>query len=217
MLLEPMKRAAEAEGWRLVSMLKTSCIPIPGVMSAGRHADDGGRACRTWRRRMIGAIQADPPDLVVITANARFKLVDDRGRRVSKSRRPAAWREGLERYLARMPKSTDVLFLGDVPWNRLDPVTCLKRHRDDMSKCTTPRRRLQQRPIELAQRAAMAKYGQHFGSFHKRICTYDPCPVVHGDVLIYRDEAHLTATFARRMTLSVRRLLRDTLTTGVGR
>jgi len=158
---------------------------------------------------MIGAIQANPPDLVVITANTRFKLVDDRGRLVPKSRRPAVWREGLERYLARMPRSTDVLFLGDVPWNRVDPVTCLKRHRDDMSKCTTPRQRLQQRPIELAQRAAVVKYGQRFGSFHKRICTYDPCPLVQGDRLIWRDGDHLSETFAGQLEPTVRRILLD--------
>jgi hypothetical protein len=31
------------------------------------------------------------------------------------------------------------------------------------------------------------------------VCSYDPCPVIVGDVLMWRDRSHLTATFARQL------------------
>jgi hypothetical protein len=44
-------------------------------------------------------------------------------------------------------------------------------------------------------------------SLHDQVCSYDPCPVVHGRTLLWRDDAHLTATFSRMLAPSMGRLL----------
>ncbi len=44
-----------------------------------------------------------------------------------------------------------------------------------------------------------------------QICSYDPCPVVQGRTMMWRDKTHLTATFTERLTPSMRTILRDVL------
>jgi hypothetical protein len=106
-----------------------------------------------------------------------------------------------------MPDASAVIVLGDTPYNRINPVRCLKRHRKNIAKCVTSRQPLHKRKIELAiERAAKAK-GATFRRFYNKVCTYDPCPVIQGDVLMYRDKGHLTATFSAQLTPTFRNML----------
>jgi hypothetical protein len=70
---------------------------------------------------------------------------------------------------------------------------------------------LEQRPEETALREAALAAGARFGSLYDSICPYDPCPLVHGDVLLWRNRSHLTTTFAIRLTPAVRTLLLQAL------
>jgi hypothetical protein len=172
---------------------------------------DRGRKCRSWRRRALDAIATRPPDLLVVTANDDSALVDGTGRKLAKSRRPAQWRKGLERLIDELPGQTELLILGDVPDTRNQPVFCLKQHPPDISRCVSKRKPLAKRSIEQAQRAGAADRGQHFGTQHDKICPSDPCPLVQGKTLIWRSHGHLSATFARRLTPTLRKMMRDIL------
>ena len=211
MLVDPIARVAESEGWRLETMLKGGCIPILGSMNQGQVRIDGGRSCRTWRSRAVKAVEDRPPDLFVITASESYKLLDEQGRVIPRSGRPALWQRGLERMIERMPPDTQVLVLGDVPNNREHPVRCLRKHRDDMSRCVTRREPLSERKVEQALRAAVAEHDQGFATLYHKICSYDPCPLVQGRTMMWRDRSHLTGTFARQLTPSMRKILRAVL------
>ena len=100
-----------------------------------------------------------------------------------------------------------VLLLGDVPDMAGNPVTCLRQHRRDMSACTPPRVPQAQRRTESATRLAARAGGASFRTLYGKICTYDPCPLVQGDVLMWRDGGHLTSTFVHHLTPALRSLL----------
>ena len=214
MLTDPIARAAKSEGWRLVTMLKGGCIPILATMNRDQYRADRGRSCRAWRRKVIDAIKANPPDLVILTASESYVLVDDRGRIIPARLRPAQWRKGIERMIAQMPPATEFLVLGDVPDNDEHPVRCLKANRQDMSRCLTRRLPLSKRKVEKAQRAAVAAYDAQFDTLYHKICSYDPCPLVQGTALMWRDKSHLSASFARRLTPSLRKLVAEALAGG---
>ncbi len=61
---------------------------------------------------------------------------------------------------------------------------------------------------EQAIRDATREQGEHFRSMNDKLCPYSPCPVVQGDILIWRDRKHITGTIARRLTPSFRSLVR---------
>ena len=52
-----------------------------------------------------------------------------------------------------------------------------------------------------------------YDSIYDQICSYDPCPLVQGDVLMWRDGSHLSETFARVLQPSLKRVLDDALAT----
>ncbi len=211
--LPSFKRVVEQEGWHLIALTKGACVPWLGVDNSAQYEVDGGKTCRRWRRDVLAwlAERTDATDLVVMTSSDRYALVDGKGRRIPKRRWPQLWRAGLQRTLERMPPGTNALVLGDVPRLYNDPVRCLRRHRDNISACTAPRKALAQRPIERSLRTAADARGASFRTLYGKICSYDPCPVIQGDILMWRDNSHLSATFSERLAPALRSVLRGAL------
>jgi hypothetical protein len=210
-LVDPFQRVAKADGWRLTTMLKGACVPLPGMIARGQFAVDRGRSCTEWRRKAIATLNENPPHVLVVTASQNYRLMHRTGRGIAPFRYPRLWQDGLERLMRRVPERTQVLVLGDVPRNATQPVDCLKLNPTDMSRCQARRLSPGERPVEVAQRTAAREKSQHFGTFYYKICPYDPCPLVQDNVLIWRNKTHLTGTFARRLTPAVRELLRPFL------
>jgi hypothetical protein len=90
-------------------------------------------------------------------------------------------------------------------------VSCLRRHPKNISKCTTKAVPSAKRFIDNAIKTGARQSGAEYGSLYYRICSYDPCPLVHGKVLVYRDGGHLTETFAKRIKPSIAEMLDDKL------
>jgi hypothetical protein len=128
--------------------------------------------------------------------------------------RVRVWRHGVARTLDRLPAASRVLVLGDVPRNTRNPVRCLKAHPDDMSACVTPRQAVAGDDVSKAIRSAVRRSGRRYASLDGQVCTYDPCPLVQGRTLIWRDGGHLTTRFARQLTPSVLALLAEALAGG---
>ena len=211
MLMPAFIAASKLEGWGVVTLLKGSCSPILGTLNGQAHALDGGAACRQWRDHAIDWLNSHPPALIVIVHSDDYQLVDAAGRILTGARKVQAWGQGVRRTLAALPAMSEVLLLGDAPRNSGNPVRCLRRHRDDMSACVTARQPGPRRTVERAIQDAARRGSGHFRTLHDQICTYDPCPLVQGDTLIWRDGGHLTITFARRLAPSMRKLLTEVL------
>jgi hypothetical protein len=195
----PVVRSVEREGWRLVTLLKGGCSPVLDTKWA---AD-----CAAWRRAALAWLQQHPPDLLVMAHSDDYRLVDRDGLRIPVPDRPAVWGSGMERTLEAIPGETATLLLGDVPDNHQVPALCLAQHPRDMSACQTARQPRAKRLVEVALReAALATDAMHH-SLYDWVCTYDPCPLVQGRVLAWRDRSHITATLARRLSPSMRTLL----------
>lgn len=98
----------------------------------------------------------------------------------------------------------------DNPRQSKDALACLSRDDDESGECGTPR-------------AAAFGYLEHIESLAQSIpgttvidlsayyCKDDFCPSVIGNVIVYRDQHHLTATFARTLAQPVEDGLRRAL------
>ena len=117
------------------------------------------------------------------------------------------WKKALASTLAALPKSSKVLVIGNAPHNRGNPRKCLKRNPDDISACVTPRAGRDWRKIDNALKATARARGAHYGSVYGKICSYDPCPLVQGNILMWRDKGHITEKFAVQLSPAVRALL----------
>jgi hypothetical protein len=214
MYMPALHPIALERGWRLVTLVKSACPPVIGVHNSTQMDIDGGITCRTWRRRAFEWVAQHDPDRVILAFSDNYGITTARGRDIPKADHPDAWRNGVRRTLEALPDASRVLVIGDVPYNRVNPAICLRQHRGNMSACATARQPLAERPVEVAIRAAVANKGAAFGTIYPSLCTYDPCPLVQGGVLMWRDDGHLTRTIVERLTPSIREMVAEALPAG---
>ena len=192
-----------------MTLLKGRCSPIIGTMASHQYQLDRGTSCREWRREARRSLAADPPDIIVVAFSDDYTLVGYGGRKIPAADRAAAWRRGVLRTVAALPPTSTVLFLADPPRNTRNPVKCLRARPRDMSACVTPVVPPSARRIDQAVREAARASGARYRGLRGKICSYKPCPLVQGSVLVYRDKGHLTVTFTRLLAPSLRAMLVD--------
>ena len=207
----PIRRVAKSKGWRLTTMTKTACVPLLGIHIPRQREIDGGRTCRAWRRNVIAKLNANPPDLIILAHSDSYKLLEFRGRPIPKEDFPRTWRLGLKQTLSALPSTSRVLVMGDVPRNLSDPRKCLKQNPGNISACVSPKEPSSKRKIESALRDGARAKGASFRTLYAKICSYEPCPLVQGNLMMWRDMTHLTDTFVTKLQPSVRAILESTV------
>ena len=210
-LATPIVTVARENGWRLTTLVKKACPPVLGIQNMARKWRADREHCRAWRRKALAWLNDERPDHIILAHSDAYAISTLAGKRVVGDERAPLWRSGITRTVRQMPVSSQVLVLGDIPENRINPVQCLRQHPADISQCTTSRKPLAQRKIERAIEAGAKAAGASYRRFFDKVCSYDPCPLVQGRVLVYRDRGHLTATFAERLTPMFRSLLGDVI------
>jgi hypothetical protein len=204
MYLPPAISVAREEGWHLTTMLKGRCTPVLGTMPQNQRVLDDGRSCQRWRNAAIERINADPPELVVIVFSDDYVLVDGRNRKLTEAGKIRALSAGLASTIAALPAESRVVLLADAPRSTVNAPRCLQRHPRDMSACLTRTVPASAARIDAAIRRAVRAAGGTYRTLEDRICPYQPCPLVQGDILIHKDKGHLTVTFTELLAPSLR-------------
>ena len=142
--------------------------------------------CPPYRDRAIAWIENNQPDLVVV-GNSYTQYPADADE----------WAEGTgvdDRRLADV--APNVVLIGDNPASTQDPPACLSEHLDDASACATARADAVLPERISAEVAAARAHGVTFVDTTDWFCTDDICPAVLGNLLVMRDETHITAPMA---------------------
>jgi hypothetical protein len=198
-------RVAQRSHRRLVAITKSGCPSVDVRFRALARLGDRG-PCHRWRWRAIEWINAHPPDLVIVSNDRAYVVVDSAGRVLPQN---LSWEGGLRRTLASLPTSSARLVIADTVRFDWEPVSCLMRNRQDIGRCETTREEGLS-PLHNAAEIAAAK-AEHaeFVDLGGLVCPYDPCPVVMGDLMMWRDHHHLTATFSRSVWRGVETAIKE--------
>jgi len=186
----PMLRLARARGWKLLTRLRAGCTP------ADVHF---GHRCNKWRDVTVRRIvNRDRPALVLVTAGVAYTVVR-KGRRLS-SRASARWlRRGYVRTLRRLRRSgAPLAVIKDTPRSPREIPACVLEHAEDPARCDFPVRQPTNRSFD--RRAARRVAGTKLIDPTPEVCPAGACRAVSGDVLVYRDDVHFTATFMATLT-----------------
>jgi hypothetical protein len=195
------------EGWEVVALTKAACPPAQ--VEFGRKEVGAAASCQAWRRLALASLAEDPPDLLLLSGAGRiYKLIDAGGARLSDEAALAEWRRGLALTLDALPSETRVVVLADTPFLRRNPPSCLTADPSDISACTTPRSAALDPALDEAERDTAEAAGAAFESLSELVCPYGPCPAVIGDILVWRNADHITATFAGQLAPSMGDLLK---------
>jgi hypothetical protein len=193
----PLLRIAREHGWRLVTRLRAGCGP-PAVFFGAR--------CNKWRKRTLRLItRRDRPELVVTTGGVAYTVVRN-GRRLS-SRASAPWlRRGYVRTLRRLRRAgARIAVIKDTPRSPRHIPRCVLAHPRHPSRCDFSRHQPTNRVFD--REAARRVRGATLADPTPVVCPGRTCPVVFGDVLVYRDHVHFTATFTATLTSWLRERL----------
>jgi peptidoglycan/LPS O-acetylase OafA/YrhL len=187
----PLQAIATDEHLRLESLTKTTCPPVE-VPVFSPYLGRPYTECETWRAAVLARIKAERPALVVLGV-ARHYSNDYHFSVYSK-----AWDTGLAAVVRTLRAARiHTLVLGPTPKPPADVPTCLSAHLGDAAACTFSRTSAVDAAGAAAERATVLGAGGSYLDVAPWICTTSTCAAIVGNMLVYRDDNHLTTTYTR--------------------
>ncbi len=183
---------ATALSWRLVVMTKATCPPLDlSVFSP--VLDRSYTECDRFRQEAVARIASLRPALVVLAVARHYSTV------YHFQVYSPTWLAGLHQMVQGLRGSSPhVVVLGPIPKPGTDIPQCLSAHISDAVQCTQPIAPAVFVPAgAAAERDTVKSAGGSYIDVEPWMCTATTCPVMVGNVLIYRDDNHLSDTFAR--------------------
>lgn len=185
-----LEKIAIKRKWKLNSYTKAGCPPaeIPVYNKVlGRVYPE----CKKWRQNTLDAMVAD---------GVKFAFVINFDRLLSATTRKPMWqkewRDGLQGTIDALKSRgiTPILF-EDTPWPGQTIPSCLSRNYTNVHECSPT--------VTNAYRSDMFEMRQDFDRAGENVvwvrnwfCANNLCPTIVGNLLVYRDDNHLTVTFA---------------------
>jgi peptidoglycan/LPS O-acetylase OafA/YrhL len=194
-----MSRIAEQRDWRLVGITKSACPPAEvHIYNAGLRREY--RECDQWRELTLDRIvQQEQPDLVVTSSLPTYKPRED-GRRLRGKASEEAMVDGYVSTLEKLRSTgASVALIEDVPHPNKNVPECVSRSLKHLERCAFPRKKATGFP-PVNPKAADRVGGVRLVDPTPVVCPDEKCPSVIGDALVYRNGAHLTATYVRTLT-----------------
>ncbi len=183
---------AKRNGWNLVPLWHKGCWPA---------AYDGGGECHTfvgWAARQVRTLR---PDVVLIGGELRFVS--------SESIRRSA--TGISELVAAVrPFAQHVVVIGDPPARGVQPVDCLLARGATLATCNwtlTPAQVFVYRGEERAAMGGGASFLDTIGWF----CYHKQCPVIVGHTVTFRENTHITASYATELRALFRNAFTQTV------
>ena len=190
---------AKERDWRLLGFSKSACPPARiSVYSTGLRREY--RECEEWRERTLGRIvREENPDLIVTSMLNRYRARED-GKGLNRDASNAAVIEGYVSTLEELRSTgAPVAVIEDVPRPDKDVPECASQSLERLQDCAFPRSKALGEP-RVNVRAAEEIEGTSLIDPTPMICPEETCPAVIGDVLVYRNGAHLTRTYVGTLT-----------------
>lgn len=194
----PLRQVAEESNLKLISLTKSSC---PSVSLAVRRGSSSKYPeCDTWRANALDRINTLKPSVVIISNySSSYRELGQAG----PDGYAAAWKSGLAATLDQLPTKTAVVVLGDTPTWPESPNVCLSAHVTAADVCAAPLSGLQDKESLTIERKVVESAGGKFILPSEWLCG-DKCSPIAGNVLVYRDEHHITDEMAAALATQLK-------------
>ena len=179
MWLPAVLELAWRDGWAVVPLLRTGCMPNRWVTS------DGPSSCRAWYRWALREIRLLHPRITLLGGSI--------GERPSAVVRAAV--DGVIATARALKRSGPVVVIGDPEGLDENPNDCLLSRHATMATCTTT---WPPSSLQYYNQVAATVRPLHIGFIATRgfFCFQRACPTVIGHTVAYWDNSHITAAYA---------------------
>jgi len=183
---EPLRRIAEQRNWRLQTFTRSGCTML-GVENGVIEK------CRTWLKNVLTEIQSSEFSLVVISGfTNREDLVDES---------PDGFINNItELHSALTINSQKVIYLADSPGPLLHVPICLSANIQTVQNCNFEREEAINEQTAEILKGVWSSETSRFVDLTDWFCTSQICPVVIGNMVVYRDISHISSVYALALT-----------------
>ncbi|GAB4005370.1 hypothetical protein GCM10029992_53050 [Glycomyces albus] len=193
-----INQIAEASGWRVLALTKANCS-VPEVRERDPKLDREYTECYDWKDNALAEIEEVEPDLVVAASyDKKDVMADDPDR---------AWVDGWVEAVEELRRFSDeVYYFADTPVAAENVPDCLSQHPDDATECVNELDDAVLHPDRREElKDAVSEAGAQVVDPIPWICDTETgkCPVVVGNLLVYRDTNHLAARFVAELAPQV--------------
>lgn len=195
---------ARDRNWRLIVLTQGGC-PVIDVLTFNRQAGQTFTHCRPWRASVRDYLRAEKVDLVVLTQYYALLALNGQGAIPA-----SAWSEHLPELLDSLrADGIEPVVMGDTPDPSEAVPSCLATHRFSIAVCNPGRGvradRLQRVTAAITEVTDPRKVSLIRPD--RWLCVQDQCPTIIGNLLVYRDEHHLSDTIVKWLTPAVESVL----------
>jgi hypothetical protein len=185
-------------GWSLRVFDQDGC-PAPRITFF--RSDVPETDCDQFREAAISEIVLSKPDAIVVTSATYFQRTGSNSNDFASAEQ---WRTGLEPVLIDLAASgARVIVLGDMPVLSQPAPECLAAHQQDIAQCRTPRAKALENVYHEAELGAATAAHATYVDPTDWFCT-EICPPIVGRTLVYRNQFHISATYAAFLAGAVR-------------
>ena len=197
--LPALRRIAERRHWRIVTYLKDMCRL--GLRPARTNTGEPYPSCDRWRAEVLRRLASERPYAVFTTATYAGE-----GAEIVPADFVSVWQRLTS-------AGIKVIAVRDTPYPGFPVAECVELRGAGARACSRPRQRMlaARNPAEsiadLPSDVTLLDFTRYF-------CPDDNCPPVVGNVLVYRDDNHITRTYMRTLSPVVERELLSILPSG---
>lgn len=203
-----LKKVAGHRHWRLVNLTKSGCPPAD-VDVYYRREHRLYSECAKWRENTLRRIEDKEKPALVITSASIYTAVMENGKVLSGLAARTALGRGYAAVLERLvADGVRVVAIRDVPRVPGSIPKCVAEHMRHLRRCAFSKHDGLPHP-DAVRAAVRGVAGVRLIDATSRLCVGRLCPAVIDDVLVYREQGHLTATFAAALAPWLTRKLRD--------
>jgi peptidoglycan/LPS O-acetylase OafA/YrhL len=197
--LPALQNIAAQRDWRLVTLLRSSCpYGGPTPVLDGKRED----ACTDWNRAAAKRILALSPDLLIVSNSVPFGYEFAGGTLGSEASAESAYGVALDALVA---SRISTLVIRDVPYMEDDIPGCIAAlpRSESTQACDRPRSEYLDAHPDPLWIAAQGRPEVARVDMSDSFCPGGSCEAVIGGVVVYRDRQHVTATYARSLSIAL--------------
>ncbi|MDO7869175.1 acyltransferase family protein [Nocardioides jiangxiensis] len=194
-LIPAWREIARTRGWNLDITGRAGCSWTSGVQD---HPAKAFRtACAAWKQAIAAHLASHPAyDLILTTSRQSGRLIRPTHGETKQEATVAALHDVWAREIAR---GSVVIALRDLPLAREDVVACVERAGVRAATDCRAAPSLAFSGYDALTPAVAATPGSALVDLRDLLCTASGCTPVLGNVVVYHDQQHVTATFARTL------------------
>lgn len=176
--------------WKLIYYTKRGCPPAD-IEVYSSVLGKVYKECGPWRANVLDRMVEDQVKVVFVAHFDRLLSAATKTPPWQKE-----WRAGLRGTLEALESRGIVpVLMEDTPWPGQDVPTCLSRNFAAVDACSQPVGQAYRDDMYEVRRDFQAE-GRHVLWVRHMFCTANVCPNIAGNILMYRDDNHITVTYA---------------------